>query len=65
MFGGGLPGPLGGWQWLWYGTWLEVRNCVKSTYWSDRIASTSALRIAGSSAATTMEIEVAAAEAPR
>ena len=44
---------------------LAGGNSVKSTYWSDRIASTSAFRIAGRPAATTMEVEVAAAEAPR
>ena len=44
---------------------LARESSVKSTYWLDRMVSTSALRIAGSPAATTMEAVVAAAEAPR
>ena len=40
-------------------------SSVKSTYWSDRMASTNALRIAGSPGATTIDAEADAAEAPR
>ena len=40
-------------------------SSVKSTYWSDSMASTNALRIAGSPGATTIVVEVDPAEAPR